>query len=90
MTPRWRERATRGTLRMGTVDAFLCDRLGAGFATDASTASRTQLHRLGTPGWDAWLLERFGVPADVLPRDRRQRRARSARCATSAGRPSCR
>jgi glycerol kinase len=33
-----------GTLRMGTVDSFLCDRLGAGFATDASTASRTQLH----------------------------------------------
>src|SRR3954449_13428148 len=23
-----------GTLRMGTVDSFLCDRLGAGFATD--------------------------------------------------------
>ena len=34
-----------GTLRMGTVDSFLCDRLGAGFATDASTASRTQLQR---------------------------------------------
>jgi glycerol kinase len=31
----------QGTLRMGTVDSFLCDRLGAGFATDASTASRT-------------------------------------------------
>jgi len=58
---------TRGTLRMGNVDAFLCDRLGAGFVTDASTASRTQLHQLGTPGWDQWLLERFGVPEDVLP-----------------------
>jgi glycerol kinase len=56
-----------GTLRMGTVDSFLCDRLGAGFATDASTASRTQLHALGTPGFDRWLLERFGVPDDVLP-----------------------
>jgi glycerol kinase len=56
-----------GTLRMGTVDSFLCDRLGAGFATDASTASRTQLHRLGTPGFDTWLCERFGVPPDVLP-----------------------
>jgi len=59
---------TRGTLRMGNVDAYLCDRLGAGFVTDASTASRTQLHRLGAPGWDPWLLERFGVPEDVLPR----------------------
>lgn len=62
------ERArTRGTLRMGNVDAFLCDRLGAGFVTDASTASRTQLHRLGTPGWDPWLLEHFGVAENMLP-----------------------
>jgi len=56
-----------GTLRMGTVDSFLCDRLGAGFATDASTASRTQLHALGRPGFDARLAELFGVPLDVLP-----------------------
>jgi glycerol kinase len=56
-----------GTLRMGTVDSFLCDRLGAGFATDASTASRTQLHALGTPGFDPWLCERFGVPPEDLP-----------------------
>lgn len=52
------------TLRMGTVDSFLCDRLGAGSATDPSTASRTQL---GAPEWDPWLLEIFGVPRDVLP-----------------------
>ena len=56
-----------GTLRMGTVDSFLCDRLGAGFATDASTASRTQLHALGRPGFDPRLAELFGVPLDVLP-----------------------
>ena len=56
-----------GTLRMGTVDSFLCDRLGAGFATDASTASRTQLHALGTPGFDERLGELFGVPLDILP-----------------------
>ncbi|MGC1802369.1 MAG: FGGY family carbohydrate kinase [Solirubrobacterales bacterium] len=54
-------------LRMGTVDSFLCDRLGAGFATDASTASRTQLHALGTPGFSERLCEIFGVPVDVLP-----------------------
>jgi glycerol kinase len=54
----------RGTLRMGTVDSFLCDRLGAGFATDPSTASRTQL---GAPEWDPALLEMFGVPGGVLP-----------------------
>jgi glycerol kinase len=53
-----------GTLRMGTVDSFLCDRLGAGFATDPATASRTQL---GAPDWDQRLLEIFGVPREVLP-----------------------
>ena len=53
-----------GTLRMGTVDSFLCDRLGAGFATDPATASRTQL---GAPEWDDRLLEIFGVPRAVLP-----------------------
>src|SRR3954447_16055657 len=53
-----------GTLRLGTVDAFLCERLGAGFHTDPSTASRTQL---GAPGWDDELLEIFGVPREALP-----------------------
>jgi glycerol kinase len=56
-----------GTLRLGNVDAWLTDKLGGLFATDASTASRTQLHRLGDPGWDPWLCERFGVPAEALP-----------------------
>ena len=58
------EALAEGTLRIGTVDSFLCDRLGAGFATDPSTASRTQL---GAPEWDPRLLEIFGVPCDVLP-----------------------
>jgi glycerol kinase len=54
----------RGVLRLGTVDAFLSDRLGAGFHTDPATASRTQL---GAPDWDPELLEAFGVPQDALP-----------------------
>jgi glycerol kinase len=53
-----------GTLRIGTVDSFLCTRLGAGFATDPSTASRTQL---GAPDWNPALLDLFGVPQDILP-----------------------
>jgi glycerol kinase len=53
-----------GTARLGTVDSFLCDRLGAGFATDPSTASRTQL---GAPEWDSGLLEIFGIPREPLP-----------------------
>jgi glycerol kinase len=62
-----KEAREAGRLRMGTVDSFLCDRLGAGFATDASTASRTQLHKLGTPGFDPRLCEIFKVPPEVLP-----------------------
>src|SRR5215203_5090421 len=59
------ERAVEaGTARLGTVDSFLCDRLGAGFATDSSTASRTQL---GAPEWEPSLLELFGVPRETLP-----------------------
>ncbi|HEX2128706.1 MAG TPA: FGGY family carbohydrate kinase [Solirubrobacterales bacterium] len=53
-----------GTARLGTVDSFLSDRLGAGFATDPSTASRTQL---GAPEWDPRLLEIYGVPVSALP-----------------------
>jgi glycerol kinase len=58
------EAVAAGTARLGTVDSFLCDRLGAGFATDSSTASRTQL---GAPDWDPELLEIFGVPLAALP-----------------------
>jgi glycerol kinase len=53
-----------GNLRIGTVDSFLGDRLGDEFATDPSTASRTQL---GAPEWDPRLFEIFGVPPGVLP-----------------------
>ncbi len=56
-----------GTLRMGTVDSFLCDRLGAGFATDPATGSRTQLQRIDTPGFDPAMCELFGIPSGVLP-----------------------
>src|SRR4051812_948825 len=65
-----KEARNAGRLRMGTVDSFLCDQLGAGFATDASTASRTQLHALGTPGFSERLCEIFGVPIEVLPQVR--------------------
>ena len=56
-----------GTLRLGTVDAFLVDRLGGRFATDLSTASRTQLLAAGGRDWDEQLLAAFGVRRDWLP-----------------------
>ena len=57
-----------GTLRMGTVDSFLCDRLGAGFATDPSTALAhpAPAHRHGRASTPA-SARRFGVPLEVLP-----------------------
>ncbi len=56
-----------GTLRLGTVDAFLVERLGGGFATDLSTASRTQLLAVGGRDWDEQLLDAFGVKREWLP-----------------------
>jgi glycerol kinase len=56
-----------GTLRMGTVDAFITDRLGGRFATDLSTASRTQLLATGGRDWDEQLLAAFEVQREWLP-----------------------
>ncbi len=57
-----------GSLRLGTIDAFIADRLGGGrFATDLSTASRTQLLALGGRDWDAGLLAAFGLRREWLP-----------------------
>jgi glycerol kinase len=57
-----------GSLRLGTVDAFLLDRLAGRFATDLSTASRTQLLALGGRDWDEELLSAFGLQRSWLPR----------------------
>ncbi|HEX8714942.1 MAG TPA: FGGY family carbohydrate kinase, partial [Solirubrobacteraceae bacterium] len=57
----------RGTLRLGTVDAYVRERLGGGFATDLSTASRTQLLAVGGRDWDERLLATFGVRREWLP-----------------------
>ena len=56
-----------GSLRLGTVDAFLTDRLGGRFATDLSTASRTQLLAAGGRDWDEQLLSAFGLRREWLP-----------------------
>ncbi|HEX2022219.1 MAG TPA: glycerol kinase GlpK [Candidatus Thermoplasmatota archaeon] len=65
------QRALRdGTLRFGTIDAFLVHRLtgGAEHATDPSNASRTLLYDLDARGWSDELLKVFGVPRESLPR----------------------
>jgi glycerol kinase len=64
---RVRAASDAGSLRLGTVDAFLTDRLAGRFATDLSTASRTQLLALGGRDWDEELLATFGVRREWLP-----------------------
>ena len=62
-----RRAADGGSLRLGTVDSFLTSRLGDHFATDLSTASRTQLLAVGGRDWDEELLEAFSIPRELLP-----------------------
>lgn len=67
--PGARERAGRGELRAGTIDAWLLSKLTAGavFATDHSNASRTQLFNTSTLAWDEELGRIFDVPIGILP-----------------------
>src|SRR6266568_8053323 len=67
--PGARERARRGELAFGTVDAWLVWNLtgGARHVTDASNASRTMLFNLQTGAWDDELLRLLDVPREVLP-----------------------
>lgn len=57
----------RGTLRAGTVDAWLCYKLTGRHCTDYSNASRTQLLNLDTLRWDADMLELFGLRNECMP-----------------------
>jgi glycerol kinase len=64
-----RARARAGRLAFGTVDSWLLWKLtdGAVHATDPTNASRTMLYDIRRRRWDPELLERFGVPASLLP-----------------------
>ena len=60
--------ATEGRLRAGTLDAYVCARLGDGARTEPSTAGRTQLQALAAPGsWHPELLELHGIDPAWLP-----------------------
>ena len=64
-----RERARRGELAFGTIDAWLVWQLSGGktHATDVSNASRTLLFNIHTLDWDAELLALLDIPREVLP-----------------------
>jgi glycerol kinase len=63
-----RKRSSAGELCLGTVDAWLIWRLGGEHLIEAGNAARTQLLDLKSRTWDAWLLDQFGVPLEVLPK----------------------
>jgi glycerol kinase len=50
-----------------TTDTWLLARLGAGYVTDAATASRTLLLDLDSTGWSARACAAFGVDPGELP-----------------------
>jgi glycerol kinase len=63
-----RRAAEQGRARFGTLDAYVCARLGDGARTEPSTAARTQLQELAQPGrWSGELCDLFGVAAATLP-----------------------
>jgi glycerol kinase len=64
-----RDRAKRGEIVLGTVDAWILARLtdGQACATDVSNASRTMLCDIRTRQWDPELCELFDIPLAALP-----------------------
>jgi len=64
-----RQRAERGDLCFGTIDAWLIWRLTGGdlHVTDATNAARTSLFNIHDGAWDDALLGIFGVPRAMLP-----------------------
>ena len=67
-----RERAVRGELLFGNIDAWLAWNLTGGsdgglHITDVTNASRTQLMNLATLDWDDEILTLFDIPRACLP-----------------------
>ncbi|CAM5190778.1 Glycerol kinase OS=Castellaniella defragrans OX=75697 GN=glpK PE=3 SV=1 [Castellaniella defragrans] len=67
--PGSRERARRGELLFGTVDSWLVWQLTGGkrHLTDVSNAARTMLMDVHRNAWDAELLDRLEIPAQMMP-----------------------
>ena len=67
-----REKARRGEILFGTVDAWLLWKLtgGAVHATDVTNASRTMLFDIHALDWDDTLLSALDIPRAMLPQVR--------------------
>jgi glycerol kinase len=67
--PGIRERAGRGELAAGTIDAWLIWKLSGGkvHATDVTNASRTLVFNINSLQWDDEILQHFNIPRALLP-----------------------
>jgi glycerol kinase len=63
-----RSRSQAGELCLGTVDSWLLWQLGGQHLIEVGNAARTLLLDIRTRQWNPWLLDLFGVPAEILPR----------------------
>ena len=68
--PGAREKAEKGELLFGTVDTWLIWNLtkGAVHVTDYTNASRTMLYDIHELCWDREIMDRFRIPASILPK----------------------
>lgn len=68
--PGAREKAEKGEILFGTVDTWLIWNLtkGAVHVTDYTNASRTMLYDIHRLCWDEEIMERFDIPANILPK----------------------
>lgn len=65
--PGARDRAERGEVAAGTIDAWLSWHLSGAHITDITNASRTLFLDIDRLTWDEELLALFDIPAAVLP-----------------------
>jgi glycerol kinase len=67
--PGARKLADNGELLFGTVDTWLIWKLtnGEKHVTDVTNASRTLLYNIEDSEWDQDLLQRWNIPANILP-----------------------
>jgi len=63
------DRAEKGELAFGTVDSWLIWKLTNGglHISDITNASRTMLYDIHQQHWSTTILEKFGIPMDILP-----------------------
>ncbi len=68
--PGARQKAENGDLLFGTVDTWLIWNLtkGAVHVTDYTNASRTMLFDIHKLCWDKEIMEKFSIPASILPK----------------------